>query len=236
MVESHCDILWDDNSGADLGRCTTENCATGLDGGEKQAIISQYRLRFKVIGIWIKKYLTTYAKCKWRAFRYAYAFDTQDDGAEMLLVNVKMVRTYTRAGWSDINSKLENMKMYHFKHEIPKANLHITEWMNDIYIFGEIYSKIVRQKFALYSTSSFPLFKDYMETGRSEWEEEKEITADQVRAVDLNKYNTLLTSGRCTNKNPNYTPILALVGLNQKLADDSKKSSDKSNTFNRDTT
>ena len=79
-----------------------------------------------------------------------------------------MIQLDTCAGCSDIKYKLENMKVSHSKHEIPKANLHITEWMNDIYIFGEIYSKIVRQKFALYSTSSFPLFKDYMETGRSE--------------------------------------------------------------------
>ena len=61
------------------------------------------------------------------------------------------------------------MKMSHFKHEIPKANLQIAEWMNEISIAGETYSEIVRQKFTLYSTSSFPLSKDCMYTRRSEW-------------------------------------------------------------------
>ena len=47
-----------------------------------------------------------------------------------------MVQPNTRAGRSDIKSKLENMKMYNFKHDIPKANLHIEECMNDISIAG----------------------------------------------------------------------------------------------------
>ena len=61
--------------------------------------------------------------------------------------------------------------MYHFKHDIPKANLQIEEWMNGIYISGETYSGSVKHKFTLYSTSPCPLFRDYMDTRRSEWEE-----------------------------------------------------------------
>ena len=68
--------------------------------------------------------------------------------------------------------------MYHFKHD------KIAEWMNEISIYGETYSKLVRQQIKLYSTSSCSLFKDYMETRRSEWEEEKEYTSYQVRASD----------------------------------------------------
>ena len=45
MVESHCKILWAENSGANLGRHTTENYASGLDDAEKQAIIAHQRLR-----------------------------------------------------------------------------------------------------------------------------------------------------------------------------------------------
>ena len=41
-----------------------------------------------------------------------------------------------------------------------------------------------------------PLFKDYMETRRSDWEEDKEFTADKVRAMDLKKYKNIITSGR----------------------------------------
>ena len=41
----------------------------------------------------------------------------------MFSVIVKMAQPDTRAGCSDIKSKLENMKMYHFKHETPKSNL-----------------------------------------------------------------------------------------------------------------
>ena len=49
----------------------------------------------------------------------------------------------------------------------------------------------------------------------------------------LKKYNNLLTSGRWSNKDTKDDQILALVGLAQNLADDSKKASEKSNTSNR---
>ena len=62
---------------------------------------------------------------------------------------------------------------------------------------------IVRQQFKLYSTSSCPLFSDYMKTRRSKWEEGKEFSAEQVRAMDLINYNNLLTSGRWSTKYPN---------------------------------
>ena len=73
-----------------------------------------------------------------------------------------------------------------------------------------------------------------METMRSDWEEENDLTAYQVRAMALKKYNNLLTSGRWSNKDPKDYHILYLVGVDQKLADDSKKSSDQSKTPNKD--
>ena len=75
-----------------------------------------------------------------------------------------------------------------------------------------------------------------MYTRMSEWEEDKDFTAEQVRAMDLNNYNNLPTSGRWSTKDPNDAHILDLVGGDQKLADDSKKSSEKSNNSNRKTT
>ena len=52
------------------------------------------------------------------------------------------------------------MKVYHFKYDIPKANLQIAYPMNEIPITGETYSQIVRQQFTLYYNSSCPLLKD----------------------------------------------------------------------------
>ena len=108
--------------------------------------------------------------------------------------------------------------------------------MNEISISGENYSEITRQQLTLYSTSPCPLFKDYMNTRRSDWEEDKKFTAERVRSMYLKKYNILLTPGRWYTKDPKDSQILALVGVAQKLADDSKKSSDKSNTSNRAST
>ena len=68
-----------------------------------------------------------------------------------------------------------------------------------------------------------------MDTRRSEWEEDKELKAEQGRSMSLKKYNKLLTSGRCSNKDPKDAQTLDLVGVDQNIVDDSKKSSEKSN-------
>ena len=52
----------------------------------------------------------------------------------------------------------------------------------------------------------------------------------------LKKYNNLLTPGRWSNKDPKDSHILALLGVAQKLSYDSKKSSKKYNTSNREST
>ena len=78
MVDSHCEILWDDNYGEYLGSHPTANYASGLDDAQKQEIISQRHLRSKMIGLCIKNNVTTDAKRKLRAFNSAYTFNTQD--------------------------------------------------------------------------------------------------------------------------------------------------------------
>ena len=71
--------------------------------------------------------------------------------------------------------------MYQLKHDVSKSNLQIGEWMKEITIPGKTYSGIIRQQFNPYSSSPIPLYWDYIETMRSEWEEDKEFTMDQVR-------------------------------------------------------
>ena len=74
-----------------------------------------------------KNSLTTNVKCKLRAFKSAYTFNDQYDGAAKFFVIMNMVRHNTHVLCSDIKSKLENIKLTHFKHDIPKSNLQITE-------------------------------------------------------------------------------------------------------------
>ena len=71
--------------------------------------------------------MTTDYKRKLRDFRYAYAFNTQDDGDAMFFVIIKMVWPDTRAGWSDIMYNMDNMKMSQFNNDIPKANDNTSE-------------------------------------------------------------------------------------------------------------
>ena len=81
----------------------------------------------KILSIWINNSLTNNAKQKLRVFRFAYSFKTQYNGSGMFYAIVRMVQPDTRAGFSDINSKLKNMKMYQFKHDIPLSYLYMKE-------------------------------------------------------------------------------------------------------------
>ena len=86
----------------------------------------------------------------------------------MLSDIVKIVRPDTHVGCLDIKKNMVTMRMSNFKYDIPKAKLYIAEWINEISIAGETYSEVVSQQFNLYSISSFPLFRDYMETSGSD--------------------------------------------------------------------
>ena len=107
MVESHCEIMW-------------------ANKPANQEIITQHRLRSNMLGLCTKNSLTTNAKRKLWDFKSEYTLNTQYYGYEMLFVIVKMVRPDTLAGFSDIKSDLENINMYYFKQDIPKANLQIS--------------------------------------------------------------------------------------------------------------
>ena len=139
MVEAHCEILWADNYGANLGCHPTENYAAGLYDAEKKSKIAHKHFSSRMLGLWIKNSLTIYAKRKLRYLKYAYTFNVQVDGFVMLFVIIKMVQPGTLARCSDIKSTLNNTKMPHIKHETPKANLQILEYMNEIFISGETY-------------------------------------------------------------------------------------------------
>ena len=106
IIESHCEKLWAKNTGAGLGHLTTANYGAEPDYAAKQDLISQKRLRPKMLGLWINNDLTTEAKSKLRAFKTSYNFNNQYEGDSMLFVIVKIVRPDARSGCSDIKNKL----------------------------------------------------------------------------------------------------------------------------------
>ena len=171
MIDSHCRNLWAKNSGEGMGRISTADYVSAPDDTAKQTLISQQRLRSKILVLWINNYLTTESKINLKAFGTSYNFNNQYYRAEMFLVIVKIVHPDTRAGCSDIKTQLEIMKMSQLNQDISKENLQIAEWMGYISVAGESYSDIFIQKFNLYSTSTCPLFDYYMYSRRSEQEE-----------------------------------------------------------------
>ena len=98
MVESHCEILWVNNSGAGLGIHHTSDYGAAADIPDKQAIIYQHCLRYRMLGLWIKNFLTTDDKLNLRAFNSSYTYNNQYDVPETFFVIVKRVRPDTCAG------------------------------------------------------------------------------------------------------------------------------------------
>ena len=69
MVDSHCEILWYNNSGAGLGHHPTADYRASSDDTENQSIIDQQHLRSNILSLCINNSLTTDAKNKLRAFK-----------------------------------------------------------------------------------------------------------------------------------------------------------------------
>ena len=104
---------------------------------------------------------------------------------------------------SMIKKKLDTMKMSQFNQDVSKENFLISYQMNHISISIRTYSEIVGKTFNLWPSLSCPLFCDYMDIRRRKWEEHKDFTSDQVRAMALKNQNNLITSERWSTKDPN---------------------------------
>ena len=106
IVESHCQILWIDNSGSNLVLQPTEGYGVQVHIYEGQKLIYQQHLIFNMINLWIRNSLTTDVKRTLRYYKTLYAYNRQDDGAAVLFFIVEMVHPDTHVGCSDIKIKL----------------------------------------------------------------------------------------------------------------------------------
>ena len=68
-----------------------------------------------------------------------------------------------------------------------------------------------------------------METRRSEWEEDKDFTTENLRTMDMKNYNNLLTLGKWYTKDIKGDQTLDIVRLAQNISDESNNASEKSN-------
>ena len=71
-MDSHCEIMWGDNSVAGLGCHPTADYGSAADNSENQALICQHLLRSNMISMCINNSLTTDAKLKLRAYNISY--------------------------------------------------------------------------------------------------------------------------------------------------------------------
>ena len=124
-MESHCEILWEENQGAHLVRHPKSDYVAGLNYAHKHRIIGQQSLRSNMLILWIIKPLTTGVKRKMRAYMSPYAFNIQYDVSKIFFAIVKIVRPDKCEGLSDTKTNLKTMNFYQLNHEIPKGNLHI---------------------------------------------------------------------------------------------------------------
>ena len=71
-MDSECEIMWEDNLGAGLGRQPTEDYWPEADDTGKKALIYQQRLRSKKLILWIRNSLNTDMQRKLRAYKTSY--------------------------------------------------------------------------------------------------------------------------------------------------------------------
>ena len=105
-MDSQCEIMWEDNSGAGLGRQPTADYWSDADNTGKKSLIAQQRLRTKKLIPWIRNSLNTYMKRNLRAYKTSYDHNSEYDGDTMLFVDVKMIWPDTFSSFSDSNANM----------------------------------------------------------------------------------------------------------------------------------
>ena len=91
--------MWAENYVSDLGHHITSDYGLGLYEASKQLIIDQRHPRYKILILQVRNLLTTYVKCKLRAFKVAYTFNVQDYGVKIFFGIVKMIHPYKNSGY-----------------------------------------------------------------------------------------------------------------------------------------
>ena len=91
--------MYSKNLGAGVGHHQTVYFVLEAYDATKPAIISQKRLRFKIMNLWVIKSLTTDVNHMLRYFKTSYDFNVQHDGSTMFFVILKMVLPDTHIGF-----------------------------------------------------------------------------------------------------------------------------------------
>ena len=105
-MDSQFKLVLEDNSVVGLGRHPTADYGAAEDDTAKQKIISQQRLSFKMLGLWIKNSLATDAKCNLSTYKISYTYYNQYNRTAMLFSIIKMVRPDICTEFSDIKKNL----------------------------------------------------------------------------------------------------------------------------------
>ena len=87
-MESQCVFQWVHNSGADFGRHPKADYGSSADDAEKQALISQELLRYKMLSLHIRRSPTTHGKRNLRAYNISYDQSGQDYISVMVFIIV----------------------------------------------------------------------------------------------------------------------------------------------------
>ena len=113
MINWHCETLWEEKSGAYLGRHPTADFGGAENNAEKQVLVVKQRLSSKMLH-WYKTQIEGY--------NTSSAYNSQFYEATIFFVVSKMAFTRTHTGYSDTKTKLETIKLYQFNHSLPMGN------------------------------------------------------------------------------------------------------------------
>ena len=202
MMKSNCENLWADNSGIDLGRHTTVDYGSADYDATKTSQMDQHSLMSKMLSLRIKNSLNTDGKIKLRVYNTSYVYNGQDHWVKIFFVVC-----------SDIKAKIETW-IY-----LSSRNIYLcqTHRYNNLLMIYPLKGKPTQKIWSKNSTST--PHHHAQSSRNTRISAGKSGAAYQIRSMDLNKIQKLLTSGRCYTNNPKDSEILALVGASQRLMD-----------------
>ena len=234
MVRNHMSETFYDRNGLVIpdGYTAMRAFAIDPDADVNDIPIFYNRVRANMIGQRIYGSLNeaslTMLKTKRRLFEW-----TQPDGVVyldgpvMLQILLEKCKPSTRVGVATLKSKIRSTKLANFGYNVGDMLNAMDSLHQQIEQLGGTHDDIIFDMFAALETGNNDIFANHIEHIKTEWEEGREFTVDELITSATTKYNNLFEAKKWKSNNSSNDKIVALTTKVEELQ---KKLNAKSHT------
>jgi hypothetical protein len=218
MVRNHMSDTFYDDGGALIPEGYTDMNAFAIDPAADPTDRPVFfnRVRANMIGQRILGSLNKHAIATLKTKRRLYEWTQPDgvcylDGPVMLQILIEKCKPSTRVGVSTLKTKIRAAKLANFGYNVGDMLDAMDTLRQQIEELGGSHDDIIMDMFNALETSNNDAFATHVQNLKTEWEEGRDFTVDELTTSATTKYNNLYEAKKWKTNNSSNDKIVALT-------------------------